>query len=92
MLVVSYGDDAAEALELPETQREALVAQAGSTDPGRILRVIDELIETDGRMRYALSKRTLLETGLIRCARAAETVTLNELMAEVAALKKKGIA
>ncbi len=90
VLVVSYGDDAAEALELPETQREALVAQAGSTDPGRILRVIDELIETDGRMRYALSKRTLLETGLIRCARAAETVTLNELMAEVAALKKKG--
>ena len=90
LLVVSYGNEAAEALELPEAQREGLFAQAGDTDPGRILRVIDGLIETDGRMRFALSKRTLLETGLIRCARAAETVTLNELMAEVAALKKKG--
>lgn len=90
LLVVSYGNEAAEALELPAAQREGLFAQAGDTDPGRILRVIDGLIETDGRMRFALSKRTLLETGLIRCARAAETVTLNELMAEVAALKKKG--
>ena len=92
LLVVSYGDDAASALELPESQLASLQAQVKQTDAGRILRVIDGLVETDGRMRYALSKRTLLETGLIRCARAAETVTLNELMAEIATLKKKGIA
>lgn len=90
LLVVSYGDDAASALELPESQLASLQAQVKQTDAGRILRVIDGLVETDGRMRYALSKRTLLETGLIRCARAAETVTLNELMAEIATLKKKG--
>lgn len=90
LLVVSYGDDAASALELPESQVASLQAQVKQTDAGRILRVIDGLVETDGRMRFALSKRTLLETGLIRCARAAETVTLNELMAEIATLKKKG--
>jgi hypothetical protein len=39
-------------------------------------------------MRYALSKKTLLETGLIRCARAAETATINELLKQVAELKK----
>ena len=92
LLVVSYGKDAASALELPEMQLVSLQAQIKQTDAGRILRVIDGLVETDGRMRFALSKRTLLETGLIRCARAAETVTINELMAEIAKLKKKGIA
>ena len=90
LLVVSYGKDAASALELPEMQLVSLQAQIKQTDAGRILRVIDGLVETDGRMRFALSKRTLLETGLIRCARAAETVTINELMAEIAKLKKKG--
>ena len=90
LLVVSYGEDAASALELPEMQLASLQKQIKQTDAGRILRVIDGLLETDGRMRFALSKRTLLETGLIRCARAAETVTINELMAEIATLKKKG--
>ena len=88
LLVVSYGEDAASALELPEMQLASLQKQIKQTDAGRILRVIDGLLETDGRMRFALSKRTLLETGLIRCARAAETVTINELMAEIATLKK----
>ena len=54
----------------------------------RVLRIIDALVETDGRMRYALSKKTLLETGLIRCSRAAETATINELLKQVADLKK----
>ena len=90
LLVVSHGEDAASALELPEMQLASLQAQIKQTDAGRILRVIDGLFETDERMRFALSKRTLLETGLIRCARAAETVTINELMAEIATLKKKG--
>jgi hypothetical protein len=53
-----------------------------------VLRIIDALIETDGRMRYALSKKTILETGLIRCSRAAETATINELLKQVAELKK----
>ena len=89
LLVVSYGEDAASALELPEMQLASLQAQIKQTNAGRILRVIDGLVEADGRMRFALSKRTLLETGLIRCARAAETVTINELMAEIATLKKR---
>ena len=90
LLVVSYGEDAASALELPEMQLASLQTMVKQTDAGRILRVIDGLVDTDGRMRFALSKRTLLETGLIRCARASETVTINELMAEIATLKKKG--
>ena len=88
LLVVLYAGEGASALELPEAQLKFYQAQAPGTKAGRVLRIIDALIETDGRMRYALSKKTLLETGLIRCSRAAETATINELLKQVAELKK----
>ena len=48
-----------------------------------MLRITDILAETEGRMRYALSKRTLLETALIRCARAARVVSLEEVIKQI---------
>lgn len=88
LLVVLYAGKGASALELPESQLVFYENLASKTEAGRVLRIIDALVDTDGRMRYALSKKTLLETGLIRCSRAAETVTLNELLKQVAELKK----
>jgi DNA polymerase-3 subunit gamma/tau len=88
LLVVLYAGKGASALELPDTQTTFYEDLAAKTEAGRVLRIIDALVETDGRMRYALSKKTLLETGLIRCSRAAETVTVNELLKQVAELKK----
>ncbi|HEY5652895.1 MAG TPA: DNA polymerase III subunit gamma/tau [Pontiella sp.] len=88
LLVVLYAGTDASVLELPESQLHFYQKQASATEAGRVLRVIDALVETDGRMRYALSKKTLLETGLIRCCRAAETVSINELIKQVADLKK----
>ncbi|MEE9367494.1 MAG: DNA polymerase III subunit gamma/tau [Pontiella sp.] len=88
LLVVLYAGKGATALELPESQLEFYEKYAPDSDAGRVIRIIDALVETDGRMRYALSKKTLLETGLIRCSRAAETATINELLKQVADLKK----
>ncbi len=88
LLIVLYAGQDAAVLELPEAQMKFYTDLAAETEAGRVLRIIDALVETDGRMRYALSKKTLLETGLIRCSRAAETVTLNELLKQVAELKK----
>jgi DNA polymerase-3 subunit gamma/tau len=88
LLVVLYSAKGVSALELPDTQMKFYTDLATTTEAGRVLRIIDALIETDGRMRYALSHKTLLETGLIRCSRAAETATLNELLKQVAELKK----
>jgi len=88
LLVVLYAGKGSSALELPRAQMEFYEEHAAGTEAGRVLRIIDALVETDGRMRYALSKKTLLETGLIRCSRAAETTTINELLKQVAELKK----
>ena len=88
LLVVLYAGQGGTALELPESQLRFYTTLVPETEAGRVLRIMDALVETDGRMRYALSKKTLLETGLIRCSRAAETATINELLKQVAELKK----
>ena len=89
LLIVSYGEDNNVGIDVSELKLEFLKEQLNSIDTSKILRVIDALIETDERMRYALSKKTLIEIGLIRCAYAADTITINELMREIDHLKKK---
>ena len=88
LLVMCYAKNDIEALELPDGAVGFYETLAKKTDPGRVLRIIDALVDTDLRMRHALSRKTLLETGLVHCSRAAETVTLNELLKQVAELKK----
>ena len=86
-LVIGAGDDAARALELTPAQAESLKAAARNADPDRVLRMVEILIETEGRLRYALSRRTLLETALLRCARVAATATLPEILRALQRLK-----
>jgi DNA polymerase III subunit gamma/tau len=75
-------------LELPEAAAEGLRDAAGGADAGRVMRMIEALISTEEQMRYSLSPRTMLDIGLIRCARAATTVSVDQLMREIAALKE----
>jgi len=70
-------------MDLTESQLETLKSQAPMTDTERLLRIIDILTETIDRLRFALSKKTLLEVTLIRCARAATTVSLDQIVAEL---------
>ncbi len=84
LLVCMHVDDAgAVELDLTEAQIQTLKEQATSTNMDRILRVTSILTETDDRMKFALSRRTLLETALIRCARAATVVTLEQILRKV---------
>lgn len=92
LLIVLHAGNRAADFDLPETQLESLKKQAAKTSDGRLLRIIDLLIETDGRMRYALSKRTMLEAALIRASRAATVATIDELLQQVSALKGKAPA
>ena len=73
------GDD----IDLAESQVEALKAHATLVDAERLLRIMDILSETADRLRYALSKKTLLEVTLIRCARAVKFVSLEKIAADL---------
>jgi DNA polymerase III subunit gamma/tau len=73
--------------DLPEAQARELVGQAGSLDPSRLLRAVEILVESEGRLRSALSRRTLLEVILLRASRAASVASLDELIRQVEQLK-----
>ncbi len=87
LLIVLHAGNRAADFDLPETQIDTLKKQAAKSSDGRLLRIIELLIDADSRMRYALSKRTMLETALIRASRAATVVTIDELMKQVISLK-----
>ena len=89
ILIFCFSKDKNINIDASKEQQEIYFKQASVVDGSRIIRIIDCLIDTDSKMRYALSKKIILETGLIRCSRVSETMSINELVAELAELKKK---
>jgi DNA polymerase-3 subunit gamma/tau len=86
LLVCAHIDDPAQ-MDLATGHAATLKRQAEGTTTDRVLRVTRILIECLDSMRYALSKRTLLEMALIRSARAAVVVTLEEVLKQINALR-----
>jgi hypothetical protein len=76
--------------DLVAAQMETLKRQAGLTTAERLLRIADILSQTEDRLRFALSRRTQVETALIRCARTT-AVSIDDLMRRVEALAKGGV-
>ena len=77
----------ASSLDVTEAQRATLRAQAGRTTASAALAIVEELIKLDGTLRLALSRRTLVETALIRCARASKLVDLETILKKITALE-----
>jgi len=88
LLVCLHVDHPDRELELPREQVAVLEGQVAKSNTGRLLRVVTLLSDAEDRMRYALSRRVLLETVLIRCARAATVVTLEEILEKIQALRE----
>ena len=77
--------------DVTEEQLAALEAQSKLAPPQRIVEITGLLSEMEARLRAALSVRTLVEMTLIRCARAAKTVSLDEVLRRLAALRDQTI-
>ncbi len=87
LVCMQVGASVAE-LDLTPAQVEVLQAQAALVSTDRLLRITDILTEAWDRLRYTLSKKIFMETVLIRCARLATTVALDEILEQVRALQK----
>lgn len=87
VLIHAYSPENELLNDLTDSQLEVVRRQSSLLDPSRFSALLDILIEVESRLRHSLSKRTLLETGLIRAARAAKHVTLDEVLRQVEALK-----
>ncbi|MEI6218733.1 MAG: DNA polymerase III subunit gamma/tau, partial [bacterium] len=87
LLVMTYSSNTIDGVDVLADEADILKRQTRMTSPERLLKIADILIEADGRLRYALSKRTLLEVALIRCARMGSTMTIDEIVAQLNRLK-----
>jgi DNA polymerase-3 subunit gamma/tau len=76
-------------VELPESELDLLKAQAQRIDSDAVLRVIDALAATEGKLRYALSKRILFEIAVVKAIKAREAVSLDALLKKLNELKGK---
>ncbi len=68
-----------------------LEEQAKAVQPQRIVEITGLLSEMEGQLRSALSVRTLVEMTLIRCARAASSVSLEEVLRKLSTLRDQVI-
>ncbi len=89
LLLTMYLKDSAVESEVAAENLPVLKEQGAGASPDRVLRITEILIETMDRMQYALSRKTMLETALIRCARAASVVGIDELIERVRLLKEQ---
>lgn len=75
------------AKEVTSEQLAVLTAQSRLTEADRIAEITNQLSDMESKLRSALSVRTLAEMTLIRCARIARTVSVDELIRRISALR-----
>lgn len=87
LLVYLYIGKDMENMDATPDQIHAYEAQSQLVNETRLQQIADQLAEVESKMRYALSVRTLLEMALIRCSRIATTVTLDEVLRRLNAIR-----
>ena len=87
LLIYQYVGENMANLDATPEQIRSLAGQAALAEPSRVLQIADQLAEVEGRLRFALSVRTLIEMSLIRCARVARAVSLEEVLKRLNALR-----
>lgn len=87
LLVMMYGGGAGRSQDLTQAQVELLDEQKSAVDAGQVVQMIQLLTDLENRMRHTLSRRTLLELTLVRCARSATTVSIDRLVRDLQALR-----
>ena len=83
LLVCAYAPEMAGTFDMTPAQLDTLKAQAALGDGEKLLRVVEILAAAANQARFALSRRTVLEVALLKAARAASVVSLDELIARI---------
>ena len=87
VLVYLYVGDGMSNLDATPEQIKTLAEQAEFTQADRVIQIADQLADMEGRLRFALSVRTLIEMTLMRCARIANSVSLDEILKRLQAIR-----
>ena len=90
VLVWKHAPELADSFDLTSAQLDGLKAQAALADGEKLLRVVEILTEAANQARFARSRRTVVEVALLKAARAATVVSLDELIAQIQASPADG--
>lgn len=82
-MVAFYAPKVLEEQGMSEHQLKLYLEQSKSIDAGRLSRIVDQIILAQSQLKYALSRRVVLEMALVRAARAATVMTLDEAITEL---------
>ena len=80
LLVCIQLEGATTGLDLTDAQCSTLRAQTSTASTTAVLAIVENLIDLESKLRLALSQRTMIETTLIRCARATHLVDLESIL------------
>ena len=86
VLVWTHAPELAGSFDLTEPQIDGLKQLALHADGEKLLRVVEILTEAANQARLALSRRTVVEIALLKSARAATVISLDELIARIQAI------
>src|SRR5205814_3727164 len=70
----------------PETQK-ALAAQSGSIENERLLELIDQFAQAEGRMKWAPNKKLHFEVAIIKAIQSLGQATLDEVIERLGELR-----
>ncbi|MFN2476198.1 MAG: DNA polymerase III subunit gamma/tau [Chthoniobacterales bacterium] len=86
LLVFKVKPDAV-AKDLNPGLRESLESQSAAIEMDRLLELIDQFAGAEGRMKWAPNKRLHFEVAVIKAIQTLEQVTLNDVIANLSALR-----
>jgi len=92
LLVMTLGGKGEDLLDLPETELELVKRQEQRIDSDAVLRMIDALAATEGRLRYALSKRILFEIALVKAIKARQMVGIEGVLQKLNELRGHAVS
>ncbi len=80
LLVISLTEKTAELTEISDDRSAELIERSKKFSSRRLLYILDELIELEKKIKYAVSERINLEMALIKLARSQGLVYLDDLV------------
>jgi len=73
--------------DLTDAQRATVAAEAAELTPARVARVVDLILESHSQLNRALNRRVTVEMILVRAARAASVVPVEQIVRDLHALR-----
>jgi DNA polymerase-3 subunit gamma/tau len=76
-------------LEVSETEKENIIAQAGQISTDALTRIMEVLTECEAGLRAAASKKIFVEVALLRTIQARDAVSIDAVLQQLTQLRAK---